>query len=202
MPVAADPVAMLSKALDQADAVLTGIHAEQLGQPTPCPDWDVEALVRHVLTGLGNALETARGGSPDWSRAPEPLDEQWLAEFRARSDDLVHAWHQAGPQTGTVELPGLGEVPARFRVDHRTAELAVHAWDLRQATGQRTELDPEVAETALGFMSAALSPAARGEHHGVVAFGSEVPVPADAPAYDRLVAFAGRDPAWSASGQG
>jgi uncharacterized protein (TIGR03086 family) len=74
-------------------------------------------------------------------------------------------------------------------VDWQTAEFAVHAWDLARATGQSTDLDPEVAQRGLDFMSAALKPDNRG-----AAFGAAVSVPEDAPVYERLVAFAGRDP--------
>jgi uncharacterized protein (TIGR03086 family) len=67
--------------------------------------------------------------------------------------------------------------------------MAVHAWDLVRATGVRTRLDAEVAERGLAFMSKGLTPENRGE-----VFAPEVPVADDAPVYDRLAAFAGRDP--------
>ena len=44
-----------------------------------------------------------------------------------------------------------------------------------------------MAERGLAFMSGALTPENRGQ-----AFGEEVAAPEDAPAYDRLAAFAGR----------
>jgi uncharacterized protein (TIGR03086 family) len=69
-------------------------------------------------------------------------------------------------------------------------EFAVHSWDLARAIGATAQLDPEAAERGLAFMSANLKPELRGD-----AFGAEVDVPADAPPYDRLAAFAGRDPA-------
>ena len=50
-------------------------------------------------------------------------------------------------------------------------------------------LDDEVAERGLAFMQQGLTADNRGG-----AFGAEVEVDADASAYDRLVAFAGRDP--------
>lgn len=74
-------------------------------------------------------------------------------------------------------------------MDWQTAEFAVHGWDLARATGQSTDLDPEVAQRGLDFMSAALTPDRRG-----AAFGPAVKLPEAAPVYDRLVAFAGRDP--------
>jgi uncharacterized protein (TIGR03086 family) len=72
-------------------------------------------------------------------------------------------------------------------VDWQTSEIAVHTWDVARATGQSTRLLPEVAERGLTFMSAMLTPENRGQ-----VFGPPVPVPDDAPVYDRLAAFAGR----------
>jgi uncharacterized protein (TIGR03086 family) len=73
-------------------------------------------------------------------------------------------------------------------VDWQTAEFALHTWDLARATGQSTDLDPDVALRGLAFMSGALTP-----ENGGDAFGPEVAVPDDAPPYDRIAAFAGRD---------
>jgi uncharacterized protein (TIGR03086 family) len=82
-----------------------------------------------------------------------------------------------------------GESASTQSMDWQTAELAVHSWDLARATGQSTDLDPEVAQRGLDFMSAALTPENRG-----AAFGPAVTLPDDAPVFERLVAFAGRDP--------
>ena len=47
----------------------------------------------------------------------------------------------------------------------------MHTWDVARATGQSAPLLPEVAERALAFMSAMLTPENRGK-----AFGPEVQV--------------------------
>jgi uncharacterized protein (TIGR03086 family) len=82
-----------------------------------------------------------------------------------------------------------GDTVSPQAVDWQTAEFAVHSWDLARATGQSTDLDPEVAQRGLDFMSAAMTSENRGQ-----AFGPAVSVSDDAPVYERLVAFAGRDP--------
>lgn len=167
---------VLSRALDQTVDVLSAVPADKLSDPTPCADWDVGGLVAHVVATPRNFIAMSRGEQPDWSAKP-PLPDDWAAEFRAGANDLLRMWNAAG------------ETASPQGVDWQTAEFAIHAWDLARATGQSVDLDPEVARQGLGFMSAALTPDNRG-----AAFGPAVTLPDDAPVYDRLVAFAGRDP--------
>lgn len=177
MPTPNIPVVVLSRALDQAGDVLANVHPDQLSEPTPCDDWDVSALIQHLLAAPRNFVVMSTGGQPDWSAAPPPLNDDWQADFRTAADDLIHVWHEAG------------DAAEAGSVDWQTAEFAVHTWDLASATGQSTDLDPEVAERGLAFMSATLKPEMRGE-----VFGDEARVPDDAPVYERLAAFAGREP--------
>ena len=78
-------------------------------------------------------------------------------------------------------------------VDHQITELCVHAWDLTKAAQLSVTLDDELAEHALAWSRQMLQPQFRGQGK---AFGNEVPVPADATAYDRLAGWFGREPGW------
>ena len=193
--MATDPVPLLSRALDQAGRVIAGLQPDQADLPTPCRSWTVRKLVEHMVGDLAQFTTAATGGAPDWSAPTPPVGDDWIGEFRRGADELIAAWRAAGDLSGTITQPGMGEVPARFPVDMQIAEFAVHAWDLARATGQQTDsFDQEVAEAALGWMSAALVPAFRGSEEEGKSFGPEVPVAADAPPYVRLAAFAGRQP--------
>lgn len=167
---------VLTRALDQTADVLSAVPADMLSAPTPCSDWDVGKLIAHVVATPRNFVTMSTGGQPDWSAEP-PLPDDWTTEFRSGADELTRIWREADDSVGPQA------------VDWQTAEFAVHCWDLARATGQSTDLDPEVAQRGLDFMSGALTPDKRG---GV--FAAEVTVPEDAPVYDRLAAFAGRDP--------
>jgi hypothetical protein len=94
----------------------------------------------------------------------------------ARADDLIHHWHGQSDEQAA-------------QADWQSAELGVHTWDLLRATGRPLPLDDEVAERGLAFMQQGMTEENRGD-----AFAPAVSVPDDASAYDRLVAFAGRDP--------
>ena len=105
---------------------------------------------------------------------------------------------RGGRPTWTSRLPGpAGWRRCAPRADQQIAELATHDWDLARATGQPAELDPALAEHALRWSRGMLRPEFRGPGK---AFGVEVPVPDDAPAYDRLAGWFGRDPSWTPPG--
>ena len=189
----ADTVALLERALDQTAGLIAAVDTSQAEWPTPCAGWDVRALVSH-LTGqdLRNFLISARGESADWQVPAEKIGADWTAAFRDRAAPLRAAWRAADLDRLVAGLGG--EAPLRARADQQITELAVHDWDLAKATGQPAELDPALAEHALRWSRGMLRPEFRGPDK---AFGVEVPVADDAPVYDRLAGWFGRDPGWT-----
>ena len=189
----ADTVALLERALDQTAGLIAAIEPGQAGLPTPCAGWDVRALVSHLIgQDLRNFLISARGESADWQIPAAEIGDDWAAAFGDRAEPVRAAW-RAADLDRPVAGPG-GEAPLRFRADQQIAELAMHDWDLARATGQPAELDPALAEHALRWSRGMLRPEFRGPGK---AFGVEVPVAEDAPVYDRLAGWFGRDPGWT-----
>jgi uncharacterized protein (TIGR03086 family) len=187
-------VALVERALDQTAAIIEAIPAGQAGLATPCPDWDVRALVRHIIGhSLPNFLISARGGTPDWQAPAAEIGEDWAAAFRDGARELRAVW-RAADLDQLAAMPGGRQAPLRSRADHQITELAVHDWDLVKATGQPDKLDPALAGHALGWSRQMLQPEFRGPGK---AFGREVPVRPDAPAYERLAGWFGRDPGWT-----
>jgi uncharacterized protein (TIGR03086 family) len=189
----ADTVALLERALDQTAGLIATIEPGQAGLATPCAGWDVRALVSHLIgRDLRNFLISARGESADWQVPAEKIGADWTAAFRDRAAPLRAAWRAADLDRLVAGLGG--EAPLRGRADQQITELAVHDWDLAKATGQPAELDPALAEHALRWSRGMLRPEFRGPDK---AFGVEVPVADDAPVYDRLAGWFGRDPGWT-----
>jgi uncharacterized protein (TIGR03086 family) len=189
----AETVALLERALDQTAGLIAAVDASQAGLATPCSGWDVQALVNHLAgPAMRNFLVAARGETTDWTAPVEEIgDDDWAAVFRERAAPLRAAWREAD-LSRLVRGPG-GEAPLRRSADQQITELAVHDWDLARATGQEAGLDPALAEHALGWSRGMLRPEFRGpDQH----FGLEVAVPDDAPVYDRLAGWFGRDPGW------
>ncbi|GAB2452177.1 TIGR03086 family metal-binding protein [Nocardia tengchongensis] len=185
-------VERLERALTQMAEVISTIEAEQSGLPTPCEGWDVHALVRHIVgQSLRNFAVAARGEIADWQAPAEELHSDWAAQFRTGASALLEIWCSADPDR--LVPAGDGEAPLRGRLDQQIAEMAMHAWDLTRATDQRTTLDPELAEHSLTWSQRMLRSESRGTDK---AFGLEVAVTPDAPAYDRLAGWFGRNPDW------
>ncbi|MDJ0343594.1 TIGR03086 family metal-binding protein [Streptomyces sp. H10-C2] len=189
-----DPLALLSRSLDQTSALIASVTDDQLSLPTPCRSWTVAELVDHLIQDLPHFTERANGGTPARSEPRKDAGAGRPEAFRDGAAELVSAWRRAGDLTGTIEIPGMGELPAGFPVDQQLTEFAVHAWDLAKALGRPTSLDSQVGESALEWARGALRPEFRGEEGGPKVFGPEVPVRPDAPVYDRLAGFFGRDP--------
>jgi uncharacterized protein (TIGR03086 family) len=185
-----DPVARLSRAVDQTGAIISGIRPDQAALPTPCSQWDVSALVDHVVEDVRQFTVRASRGTSDQPEA-SAIGDDWTGAYREAADSLLKAWRREGALDGTVELP-FGEGPAAWFVDLQTADLLVHGWDLAKATGQSTGIDPELGKSALEWGRENLRPEFRGDR-----FGPEVPVPEEAPLQERLVGFFGRDPDWT-----
>ena len=79
-------------------------------------------------------------------------------------------------------------------------DIVLHCWDLARATGQDDTIDPDdlrrlwLSNNAIPpeVLERLRTPGAFGP--GVVVFGPEVPVSADAPLQDRLLGMIGRNP--------
>jgi uncharacterized protein (TIGR03086 family) len=174
--------------------VVAAVRDDQLTDPTPCAGTSVAAMLDH-LAGLTVAFRLAAekslpGGSP--SADAEHLPADWRARIPQQLDGLVAAWQQPSAWEGQTEVAGV-RMPAPAIAVVALNEVLVHGWDLAAATGQEYRADPASAqaclEFAVGFAMGA--PDVRDQIYGPV-----VPVPDDAPVFDRLLGQTGRDPAW------
>jgi uncharacterized protein (TIGR03086 family) len=182
-----DPLARFEAAAAQADRVVAAVRPDQLGDPTPCTGWTVRDVINHLTTGnLLFAAIVSDGPRPD--RSADHLGDDHLGAFRVSVTRLSEAFAKHDVLSGTYATP-MGQGPGALLVSMRFNELMVHGWDIAKATGQSTDLDPELAEAALAsFQAAPFLPRGEGKP-----FGEAKPAPPDATAADRLAAFLGRE---------
>ncbi|MDI3408863.1 TIGR03086 family metal-binding protein [Streptomyces cavernicola] len=181
---------LLDTAGAQATAVVRGIEDGQLGQRTPCSEYDVRALVNHLTQVVVQFQALAAKQNSEFGETPDAVGrgDDWRERFAEEVRRLVAAWGEPGAEEGTT---GAMNFPARTVGHMVLGDLAVHAWDLARATGQEHAIEPVVlAEVATAYEGLA-GPARQA---GVL--GDPVPVPADAPEQDRLLGALGRDPHW------
>ncbi|GAA2091396.1 TIGR03086 family metal-binding protein [Actinomadura alba] len=186
------PIALLSRALDQTGTAIANVRPEQASSPTPCRSWDVRALVNHIVDEVHQFAVVTAGGERN-HLGVDVIGDDWRGAYRVAAAELLAAWRRPGALDRTQKLP-FGEVPAIWTVGQQITELVIHAWDICKATGQPTDLDPEPGRAALQWSEENLTPQMRGNEADGHHIGPQLRVPDDAPLYDRIAAFGGRDP--------
>jgi uncharacterized protein (TIGR03086 family) len=189
----------LGPAARQLADLVAHVTDGELGKPTPCPAYTLGDLVEHV-GGLALAFKAAankdrsghsdRGPSGDASR----LSEGWRARIPRDLAALAQAWRKPDAWAGMTRIAGM-DAPAAMVGLTAADELVVHGWDVARATGQPYHATLELLGAAHSFLTQIASPDAPAGPD--VPFGPPRPVPGNAPLLDRVVALAGRDPAWS-----
>jgi uncharacterized protein (TIGR03086 family) len=187
-----DPREIHHRAMAQTETIVAAVRPDQLALPTPCTEYDVRALLSHTVGGLNRIALVGEGADalamP--ARADGVPDDGWLAAYRAAAGRATAAWADDAKLDALFEVPW-GKVPGRVAVSGYVQEITVHGWDLARATGQPTELDPELATWVLAVAQRILPPQPRG---GEIPFGPVVPVPPGARVYAQLAAWLGRQP--------
>ncbi|EST39022.1 hypothetical protein N566_04320 [Streptomycetaceae bacterium MP113-05] len=188
----ADPCAGYAAAADQMAALIALVTPERLGDPTPCGEWDVRALIGHVVDGtLRTAAlgEQGSGARMAEEAPPEVGDDGWEEAYAEAAVRFRAAWVDDADLDGVYTVPW-GEVPGRGVVGAEVQETVMHAWDLARAIGAVDRLDDRLAGAVLPFAEQILPAEPRG---GAVPFGPVRAAAPDADAYVRLAAWLGRD---------
>jgi uncharacterized protein (TIGR03086 family) len=193
-PTTTDPRPAFFAAARIACDTIAGVSPTQLAGPTPCTEFDVRALLGHLVAVLHRVTSVA-SGAPAIGHAPlvtDVADDGWAAAARAAAAEVEAAWSDPAVLQREMRLP-FGTLPGAATLAAYTGELSTHTWDLAVATGQSPAWDEQVLTGALAATHAKLPSA---ERPPGVPFADAVPVADDAPIIDRLVAWQGRDPQW------
>jgi uncharacterized protein (TIGR03086 family) len=191
----------LNHFLAAQQAFTTRVHAireDQWHAPTPDSEWDVAALVQHLIeehrwaAPLLHGLDMESAGKVVAGSRKLPVEggvganlaEEW-DEASVESSDAFSADHAL---ERTVAL-SRGDTPARQYLDEMIFDLIVHGWDLGQAIGYPHEFPDDVVEAVYAEAQTFGDLSASG------VFDPPVPVPDDASTLDKLIGLTGRKPA-------
>lgn len=158
---------------------------------TPCSDWDVRALVRHVVEEelwvppLFAGRTIAEVGD---SLSGDLLGDDPVRVFEVASAAAVDAVSEPGALERIVHL-SFGDVPGGEYAMQVGADHLVHAWDLARAGGGDTVLDVECVEAVRAWFAGR-----EDAYRSGGAIGPRVSLPDGASAQDDLLARFGRTP--------
>jgi len=180
---------------ENATVIISAIDPERLGDPTPCPRYDVAGLIDHLVEAGKRAAALGRGQAPPpGDESPHVEISDAPAQLGHAAKDAAEAWGDGAALSSRFTMPWGEEYTGATLVDMYLAELAAHAWDLARATGQVDRLEPSLASAALDGARAMIKPQYRNMVEPGAPFGAEVPPPPGADDWQRLAAFMGRDP--------
>lgn len=171
-----DPVTDFANVLDEVGRLIGSVTPQQWPAPTPCDEWDVRALVDHLLDLQQRFLANITG---------EPIRPD--ASYQDNAAMLTAAFGQSGALDRIIP-DRLGDITGLTAMNILTTEFLGHGWDLAHALGTTPSFDDAVASRMIGF-ARALAPKVPPE---LQRFKGPQPVPDSAPAIDQLAALLGR----------
>jgi len=179
---------LLEQAIATTRGVLAGVSKEQLGGDTPCAAWKVSDLINHIVGGQ-YFFEAGAKGEPPAAGETDFSAGDFVSAFDEAAQRSVDAFRADGVMDKMLTLP-FGQMPGSAFLGLAATDTFTHGWDLAKATGQNTDLAPELAGQLLVGAKQAIAPAFRSPEGNP--FGPEQSAPAGACNADQLAAFLGR----------
>jgi uncharacterized protein (TIGR03086 family) len=177
------------QALEHTRKYVAGVQEGQWHDPTPDEEWDVRALVNHIVSGNFWVMPLVEGKTIEevGNRYDgDLLGDDPAAAYQQSAKEAAAAFNGPGAMQ-TACAVSYGPVPGEIYAGHRFVDVLIHGWDLAKATGQDTTLPAdlveacfEVVEPQKDLLSAS----------GM--FGGDVKVPDGADRQTQLLAELGR----------
>jgi uncharacterized protein (TIGR03086 family) len=183
----------------QAGAVLGEVVMQvrpgHLWFPTPCPDWTVRGLLRHIVSANeGFAQAAINGSAPARAWASGRLGDNPAGAYRRSNSRVADAFADGGALDRLVEISEFGSFPRRVALTFHQLFCVVHAWDLARAIDVPYDPPPDLVERA--FALARKIPDTDAVRGPGAAFERSVKIRGDASDLDQLLGLLGRNPDW------
>jgi uncharacterized protein (TIGR03086 family) len=190
---ATNAIDLMPGAFDVFDARVAEVPADAWGNATPCTEWDVRALVNHVVMEQLWAPRLIAG------ETVEAVGDAYDGDVIARyfDGDPKRAWREASAKSreafanvdrGMSVHLSRGPTPVTSYADEMLMDLVVHGWDLARGAGLDERGNPDAVAYEL-----TIAEANRNEWAGYGVFAAPVDTDSE-DALERLVAILGRRP--------
>lgn len=179
---------LLDTAVGYALVNAAAVTPRLLARRTPCPDWDLGALLDHIGDSLATLRQALGAG-----RITRPLEVRGASgdpagRVRAEARALLSACGESSGNSGRIVIGDRTLTPGAA-VLVGAVEITVHGWDVSVACGQARPVPPGLAAVLLAVAPALVTAADRPDR-----FADPVTLPGWATPGDALVAFLGRRP--------
>src|SRR5947199_6477965 len=143
------------RALEHTGRYVTSVKDGQWHDPTPDEEWDVRALVNHVVSGnfwvaplvAGQTIEEV-GDRFDG----DLLGDDPAAAYRQSAKEAAAAFNAQGAMQAPCAV-SYGPVPGEIYAGHRFLDVLIHGWDLAKLTGPVTTLPADLAEACFEILT-------------------------------------------------
>ncbi|MGH9136098.1 MAG: TIGR03086 family metal-binding protein [Acidimicrobiales bacterium] len=182
--------AVHDQALRSTHAIVAAVKQDQWTDPTPCTEWDVRALINHIVAEnfwveplvAGRTIDDV-GDRYDG----DVLGRDPVVTYDSSARAASHAFHRPGAMDAPVAV-SYGPVPGRVFARHRILDVVIHGWDVAKATGQPTDIESDLLDACWRIVERE-----RDDLQESGYFGEEVAVPDGADTQTKLLAILGRE---------
>lgn len=186
----ADAAALFARSVEHFGGRVEEI-AGRWDAPTPDADWNVRALVNHVLSEnlwapplLAGSTIAEVGDRFDGDQLGAEPEAAWSGAARSS----IAAVADDGALERTVHV-SFGDITGLEYVSQLICDHLIHGWDLSRAVGAEERLDGELVEFALEYLAPQVE-----AWRSAGLFGPAVELPAGADRQSQLLALTGRRP--------
>lgn len=195
MEVKPDAATVLAHAVEEFQSRVKLVGQDSWDRPTPCTEWDVRALVNHVVGEQRWVVPLLAGQTVE--QVGSDLDGDLLGASPQEAADAaaraaVDVFAAPGALGRTVHL-SFGDFSAADYAWQLAGDHLIHSWDLAVAVGADPHLDPDLVVRIAHWWETWEE-----GYRGSGAVGPRVPQQGHPSRQDRLLSSFGRDPAWSA----
>ena len=177
------------KASKKFEDAVHKIGEDQWHLATPCTEWDVRALMQHIVNEqlwIRPLLDGKTIAEVGDAFDGDNLGENPVGSWDAAAVDARTAVENLDSLEKTTHL-SFGDVPAEEYVMECLFDLHIHGWDLRTAIGADTTLDDDLTSFLMPWAEPAMKAYQAG---GVTA--APPPIPDNASLQTKILALSGR----------